>query len=129
MNHHYNPSPLSNSHDYNSTHYDHDFYHPHAIPTIVDRFLASAYEEKRSLDYSVISVVIFTLGMILAVEVLRHKLDAAASGNPYFHTVLELMYRERELNAAVSLMLGLWFCAEADAADQLFVYSYYCRFD
>lgn len=57
------------------------------------RFLAG---ESAGLDYSVISVVILTLGIVLVVEVLRHQLDVKASGNPFFKTVLELMYRERE---------------------------------
>ncbi|KAL3802312.1 hypothetical protein HJC23_007137, partial [Cyclotella cryptica] len=47
------------------------------------------------LDYSVFSVVIVTLCIVLVVEVLRHQLDVAASGNPFFQTVLELMYREQ----------------------------------
>jgi len=55
------------------------------------RFLAG---ESPGLDYSVISVVILTLGIVLVVEVLRHQLDVKASGNPFFKTVLELMYRE-----------------------------------
>ena len=50
-----------------------------------------------TVDYGVISVVVITLGMVLAIEVLRHRLDRAASGNPFFHTVLVLMYRECEL--------------------------------
>ncbi len=46
------------------------------------------------LDYTVLAVVILTLALILIIEVLRHKLDVWASGNPFFKTVLELMYRE-----------------------------------
>ncbi|KAL7540630.1 hypothetical protein ACHAXR_010673 [Thalassiosira sp. AJA248-18] len=47
-----------------------------------------------TVDYAVISVVVITLGLVLAIEVLRHQLDVVASGNPFFQTVLELMYRE-----------------------------------
>ena len=61
---------------------------------MMERFLAG-YEEA-PLDYSVFSVIIVTLCIVLVVEVLRHMLDVAASGNPFFQTVLELMYRERE---------------------------------
>ncbi|KAL3768395.1 hypothetical protein ACHAWO_010627 [Cyclotella atomus] len=57
-----------------------------------NRLLAA--EETASLDYTVFSVVIATLVIVLVVEVLRHQLDVAASGNPFFQTVLELMYRE-----------------------------------
>ena len=59
-----------------------------------NRLLAA--EETASLDYTVFSVVIATLVIVLVVEVLRHQLDVAASGNPFFQTVLELMYRECE---------------------------------
>jgi hypothetical protein len=38
------------------------------------------------------------LVIVLVVEVLRHQLDVAASGNPFFQTVLELMYRECEID-------------------------------
>lgn len=62
---------------------------------MMERFLAG-YEEA-PLDYSVFSVIIVTLCIVLVVEVLRHMLDVAASGNPFFQTVLELMYRECEL--------------------------------
>ena len=55
------------------------------------RFLAASYG---ALDYTVLAVVILTLALILVIEVLRHKLDEWASGNPFFKTVLELMYRE-----------------------------------
>lgn len=55
------------------------------------RFLAAP---AMVLDYTVLAVVIFTLALILVIEVLRHKLDIWASGNPFFKTVLELMYRE-----------------------------------
>ena len=47
-----------------------------------------------SLDYTVLVVLILTLAMILVIEVGRHKLDVWASENPFFKTVLELMYRE-----------------------------------
>jgi hypothetical protein len=60
----------------------------------MDRLLAA--EETPPLDYTVFSVVIATLVIVLVVEVLRHQLDVAASGNPFFQTVLELMYRECE---------------------------------
>ena len=56
------------------------------------RFLAAP--EGMVMDYTVLAVVIFTLALILIIEVLRHKLDVWASGNPFFKTVLELMYRE-----------------------------------
>ncbi len=70
------------------------------METEKSRFLAG---ESAGLDYSVISVVILTLGIVLVVEVLRHQLDVKASGNPFFRTVLELMYRERESTVRISI--------------------------
>ena len=68
---------------------------------MMERFLAG-YEEA-PLDYSVFSVIIVTLCIVLVVEVLRHMLDVAASGNPFFQTVLELMYRECELDEYICI--------------------------
>lgn len=56
------------------------------------RWLAGGDVSK--LDYSVISVGVTTLGLILAVELVRHKLDLKAIGRPFFKTVLEGVYRE-----------------------------------
>ena len=66
-----------------------------ADDTSVHRLLAAG--EAPTVDYAVISIVVITLGLVLAIEVIRHQLDVAASGNPFFQTVLELMYRECEL--------------------------------
>ena len=60
-----------------------------------ERFLAGAVDVP-TVDYAVISVIVITLALVLAIEVLRHQLDVAASGNKFFQTVLELMYRERK---------------------------------
>jgi len=49
------------------------------------------------IDYSVLSVGVMTLGLIMVVEVLRHRLDVAALGRPFFKAVLEGVYAEREL--------------------------------
>jgi hypothetical protein len=61
----------------------------------MERLLAA--EEATPLDYTIFSVVILTLCLVLVVEVLRHQLDVAASGKLFFQTVLDLMYRECEL--------------------------------
>ena len=56
----------------------------------------SSYEEKAkkedygsSIDYTVLSVAVLTLGLILLVELARHKIDHMAHGRPFFKTVLE----------------------------------------
>ena len=61
----------------------------------MERLLAEG--EQPPLDYTVFSVVIITLVIVLVVEVLRHQLDVAASGNQFFQRVLERMYQECEL--------------------------------
>ncbi len=64
------------------------------------RWLADASEkikdEPEALDYSVLSVGVMTLGLILCVEVLRHKLDHIASHRPFFKVVLDATYSECE---------------------------------
>ena len=48
---------------------------------------------KRS-DYSILSIAVITLGLILLVELGRHRLDHSALGRPFFQSVLEGVYRE-----------------------------------
>ena len=57
------------------------------------RFLAGGGNEE-PLDYSVVSVGVMTLGLLLLVEVIRHRLDHSAMGRPFFKTVLEGVYSE-----------------------------------
>ena len=60
-----------------------------------DRWLADAYgKEKEPLDYTVLSVAVLTLGLILLVEVVRHGLDHEAKHRPFFKAVLETTYSE-----------------------------------
>ena len=58
------------------------------------RWLAG--DKPEALDYSVLSVGVMTLGLILCVEVLRHKLDQIASHRAFFKVVLEATYSECE---------------------------------
>jgi len=46
------------------------------------------------LDYTVLSVVMWTLALISLVEILRHQLDKKAHNRPFFRVVLEGVYRE-----------------------------------
>jgi hypothetical protein len=57
---------------------------------------------KEELDYSTLSVAVTTLGLILFVELIRHKLETNAVGRPFFSTVLEGVYRERKYRTFVS---------------------------
>ncbi|KAL7555715.1 hypothetical protein ACA910_009880 [Epithemia clementina (nom. ined.)] len=89
-------------HDYNE---DYDFVHD--LPPLEDeeyeggwrgllhRFLAEKdKKEAGRMDYSALSVAVMTLGLILVVEVLRHRLDHWALGRPYCMAVLENIYAE-----------------------------------
>lgn len=50
------------------------------------------------IDFSVLSVAVTTLALILCVELFRHKLDQKSTGRPFYKTVLEGVYRECELH-------------------------------
>jgi hypothetical protein len=58
-----------------------------------ERFLAAApydpyAKEEEPLDYSVLSVGVMTLGLLLFVEIGRHQLDHWAIGRPLFLAIL-----------------------------------------
>ena len=76
----------------------------HNINEMNHRFLGA---EQMVLDYTILSTVIFTLALILVIEVCRHKLDEWASGNPFFKTVMELMYRELSTLGIVECVIYL----------------------
>lgn len=70
-----------------------------------DRFLAALPPGSQSLrsDYSILSVSVMTLGLIMAVEVFRHRLDHAAVGRPFFKAVLEGVYAECKCRATLCI--------------------------
>ena len=47
-----------------------------------------------AIDYTVLSVAVATLGLILVVELARHKIDHLAIGRPFFQTVLATVNSE-----------------------------------
>jgi hypothetical protein len=61
---------------------------------VLHRHLAASGGVEEPLDYSVVSVGVMTLGLLLFVEVIRHHLDHAAIGRPFFKAVLEGVYSE-----------------------------------
>lgn len=61
----------------------------------VTRFLAG-YDVK--VDYSMLAVMVCTLGLILIVEITRHYIDHKAERRPFFKAVLTSVYSERKLN-------------------------------
>ena len=60
------------------------------------RYLAPGGAEAE-IDYTVVSVGVMTLGLLLVVEFVRHSLDHAAIGRPFFKAVLEGVYSECKL--------------------------------
>lgn len=58
------------------------------------RFLAGSDEESVRVDYSVLSVGVMTLGLIMIVEVIRHKIDHVAGPRPFSKAVLQGVYSE-----------------------------------
>jgi hypothetical protein len=62
----------------------------------MDRSLGSSSSSYATLqiDYSVLAVLVMTLGLILVVEVARHRLDYAAKNRPFFKNVLDGVYTE-----------------------------------
>jgi hypothetical protein len=58
-----------------------------------ERWLVGEKDEGQ-LDYSVLSVAVMTLALLLFVEVLRHTLDSEAAFRPFFKVVLEATYSE-----------------------------------
>jgi hypothetical protein len=58
------------------------------------------------IDYSVLSVGVMTLGLIMVVELFRHRLDHTAKGRPFFRTVLDGVYTECKLYRNDDVMIG-----------------------
>ena len=51
-------------------------------------------------DYSVLAVALITMGLIVPVEIVRHKIDHKAVGRPFAKTVLDFLYSERECSCS-----------------------------
>lgn len=68
-----------------------------------DPYYGSKAKGPIPLDYTVLSVGVLTLGLILFVEGCRHLLDHAAHGQPFFKAVLEMCYSE-------CACVKLWTC-------------------
>jgi hypothetical protein len=62
------------------------------------------------LDYSVLSVAILTLGLILFVEISRHYIDHASHGRPFFKAVLLMVYSECTDYVSKLISFGVCVC-------------------
>jgi len=57
----------------------------------IDRNLAG---DGLSIDYTVFAMAVVTMGLLLIVAIIRHKIDHMARGKEYFENVLEAVYHE-----------------------------------
>lgn len=65
------------------------------IPVFRAEKESSAYD---TMDYTVLSVVVATLGLILFVELIRHKFDELARGRPFFEELIACVNSECKLD-------------------------------
>lgn len=79
---------------YDAPSMDHQPVSQPSMTTIWERLLGGGGESDLQIDYSVLGVLVMTLGLIMIVEVFRHRLDHAAKGKPFFSSVLEGVYTE-----------------------------------
>ncbi|GAX10661.1 hypothetical protein FisN_14Lh170 [Fistulifera solaris] len=73
--------------------------------TINDNCSTIEIDEDPLVEYGALSVGVMTLGLILLVEVLRHKIDHEAHGRPFFQAVLSGVYSELATLGIVEFML------------------------
>ena len=67
-----------------------------------------AYDESdESIDYTVVSIGVQTLVLILFVESVKHKLEHVAKGRPFFGEVLHSVYSELSTLGVVELVVYL----------------------
>lgn len=68
-----------------------------------DEYDYSYYESSPpKYDYSVLAVALITMGLIVPVEIVRHKVDHRAVGRPFAKTVLDFLYSECEYEFLIS---------------------------
>ena len=65
--------------------------------------------EEEPLDYSVLSVGVMTLGLILVVEIGRHYIDHKVHGKPFSQAVLDNVYSECKYDLCLSLLSTVCF--------------------
>ncbi|GKY98101.1 hypothetical protein MPSEU_000767900 [Mayamaea pseudoterrestris] len=94
------------------------------------RFLANS-EDSLQADYSVLGVLVMTLGLIIVVEVIRHYLDLKAKGRPFFQAVLHGVYTELSTLGMVELVVWLlhsYYDNLNVAKEQVFAKVHFCLF-
>lgn len=78
------------------------------MSTVYERFM-KAYDDadEDTIDYTVVSIGVQTLVLILFVESVKHKLEHAAKGRPFFGEVLHGVYGELSTLGIVELVVYL----------------------
>lgn len=83
----------ANDEAYNYYHHHHQHHEYYDFgdepPSSMWQRLLQYKPDKVRIDYSVLSVAVMTLGLIMIVEVFRHRLDHAAAHRPFSKAVLE----------------------------------------
>jgi hypothetical protein len=73
-----------------------------------ERFMEDAdYGKDEGIDYTVLSIAVQTLLLILFVEIVKHKLDHAAEGKTFFRAVVHSVYEELSTLGVVELFVYL----------------------
>ena len=50
--------------------------------------------ETIEIDYTIFATAVMTMGLLLVVEVIRHRIDKIVEGNDFFETMLSTVYHE-----------------------------------
>ena len=64
------------------------------MDTTTSRLLGGGGGKAIELDYTVFAMAMMTMGLLLIVEVIRHKLDQMTKGSDFFETVMNTVYHE-----------------------------------
>jgi hypothetical protein len=79
--------------------------------TTIDKYGDSGCaKDYPTYDYTVLSVAIMTLSLLLIVEIALHNLDHLAEGHRFTQAVLTSLYREREFIIIAFIIFSLSVC-------------------
>ena len=67
------------------------------VARVIKEDIKAKYESVSSLDYTILSVAVMSLVLMLLLQLVRDKLDTKAARMPFLRTVLEGVYAECEL--------------------------------
>lgn len=67
-----------------------------AFDTTPDSGSRNLAGEELIVDYTILSMAIVAMSLLMIVEIVRHKIDQIAKGKELFENVLEAAYHERK---------------------------------